>query len=255
MLVLGSLCVVAQGEGIATANASELVQRNPFDPARKPWKTPPARLPTLTTHDLQIEGIIAFGAFRGILAQLDGKLKGSLPANSAGKVRIAVGQTIGAGYVLERVEANHAIILAGTERMTIPIVRKVNRGGAPSQQAAIPVPAQAAMAMATPAPQAQQAPPPDGAAPTALSAVPPPAAVPPVAEAPPAPPMEAAPAVAAGAPPGQPTQGVPQQQPGQGQPMTLLDAIKAAAEAAKNKSANPPSPSPFPFGGALAPKK
>ncbi|MDP2793545.1 MAG: hypothetical protein Q8O25_05590 [Sulfurisoma sp.] len=248
-VVLGNLCV----GGIAAANASELVQRNPFDPGRKPWKTPSARLPTLTTHDLQIEGIIAFGAFRGILAQLDGKLKGSLPANSAGKVRIAVGQTIGAGYVLERVEANHAIVLAGTERMTIPIVRKVNRGGAPSQ-AAIPVPAQAAMAMVTPAPQPQQAPPPDGAAPTSLSAVPPPAAVPSVAEAPPVTSMEVAPAVAAGVPAGQPTQGVPQQ-PGQGQPMTLLDAIKAAAEAAKNKSANPPSPSPFPFGGALAPKK
>ena len=145
------------------AGAGSVVDRNPFDPERKPWKTPPPPLPELTSKDLQIEAVIFFGSHREIVAQLDGRLKGTLPANAAGKVRIRLGQTFGGGYVLDAVTPNQATILAGAVRHTVPILRRAYRGAppAPAQQVAdtashapVPAPAPASAPAAAPAPAA-----------------------------------------------------------------------------------------------------
>ena len=107
------LGLAAMLAGPILAAASEVVDPKAFDPSRKPWKVekPQPDLPELTPKDLSIDAIIAFGQFRGIVAQLDGKLKGALPANAAGKVRIQVGQNFGGGYVLSAIEPNNVVIM------------------------------------------------------------------------------------------------------------------------------------------------
>jgi len=221
------------------ASAVELVDRNPFDPHRKPWKVPPPRtaeLPVLTPQDLQIEAIVAFGSMRGILAQLDGKLRGTLPGNAAGKVRIAVGQSFGSGYVLESVDANQAVVLGGGARYTIPIVRKVNRGSAPlpatmavDQHAAMPLVAPISNLPSHAAGAAGSAPAPAPRAETGVAPMP---------AAPQSPPPVTAHAT------GEPFPAAPQT-PAQ-QPMSLLEAIQAAQAAARNQQ-NPAPPVMNPF--------
>lgn len=237
LALLALLC--PSWHSIGLASAVELVDRNPFDPHRRPWKTPPPRppdLPLLTPQDLQIEAIVSFGPMRGIVAQLDGKLRGSLPANAAGKVRIAVGQSFGAGYVLESVDANQAVVLGGGARYTIPVVRKMIRGSAPVpatmavEQRAAPLPPTAAPAagthgVATPAP----APAPQAG--TFMAPVP---------HAPQAPPTPIA-AQATGEPVPLATPPAPAHQP-----MSLLEAIQAAQAAARNQQGTaPPVVNPF----------
>jgi len=222
------------------ASAVELVDRNPFDPNRQPWKVPPPpppALPFLTPQDLQIEAIVSFGSMRGILAQLDGKLRGTLPANAAGKVRIAVGQSFGAGYVLESVDANQAVVLGGSARYTIPVVRKMNRGAAPvpatmavEQRAAPPVVAPVASPPAVNPAVAGVVPAPAAQTETSTAQVPPAPSSPPPATA-----QAASAPLPATAPPS-----VPQQ------PMSLLEAIQAAQAAARNQqNSSQPVVNPF----------
>jgi len=229
--------------------AAELVDRNPFDPHRKPWPSQPQRLPELpavTAQDLQIEAIVSFGAFRGIIAQLDGRLRGTLPGNSAGKVRIGVGQSFGGGYVLESVAANQAVIQGGSARYTIPVVRKAIRG-------AVPAPATMAVEQraALTAPTAPAAPPTPHSPPTPFTH--PPGSAPgvagaaPGAPAPPGAPGGAAVPLGSPAPPPQaPSVGAATPpQPAQ-QPMSLLEAIQAAQAAARNQQGSaPPVANPF----------
>ncbi|MFA6310289.1 MAG: hypothetical protein WCV99_01225 [Sterolibacterium sp.] len=243
--ILGSLALLAVawpcGHAGGSAVAAELVDRNPFDPHRQPWKAPPPStpaLPALTPQDLQIEGIFSFGSTRGILAQLDGKLRGTLPGNAAGKVRISVGQSFGAGYVLDSVAANQVVVVGGNARYTIPIVRKLNRGPAPMPATLAPE-QRPAPPLATPA-----ASPPAGAASGVAAG---PASVPAQTTAAPiAPGPQAAP------PPATPTQASSQpvpaaaQQTSPPQPMSLLEAIQAAQAAARNQQ-NPPPPAVNPF--------
>jgi hypothetical protein len=224
----------------AAQAANEVVDQNPFDPGRKPWKqekeaAAPA-LPELTPKDLQIDAIISFGQFRGIVAQLDGRLKGALPANAAGKVRIQVGQNFGGGYVLAAVEANHAVVQTGEKRFIVQLLRKINKGGPPApavqaQQAqSAPPPAEPAPAApAAPAPQASQPATPFGApaAVTADGGVAAASAVAP-AEPPPAPAQAAAPAA---------------------QPTSLLDALMKAQEANKLRGTAGATTGGMPFGG------
>ena len=235
MVLLALALACPSWSQIGTAAAGELVDRNPFDPHRRPWKAPPQprpELPELTPEDLQIEAIVSFGQTRGIVAQLDGKLRGTLPGNAAGKVRISVGQHFGAGYVLESIDANQAVILGGSTRYTIPLIRKANRGSAPipatlaaEQRAAPPVVAPVASPPASNPPGA--VPGAAGAAPGAAAQL---APVPP-----PAPPRDPALAVAESAPSAAPQQ-----------PMSLLEAIQAAQEAARNQK-NPSQPTVNPF--------
>ncbi|MCX7175974.1 MAG: hypothetical protein NT159_19030 [Proteobacteria bacterium] len=216
------------------ASAVELVDRNPFDPHRKPWKVPPTpqpELPVLTPQDLQIEAIVSFGSMRGIIAQLDGKLRGTLPGNAAGKVRINVGQSFGAGYVLESVAANQVVVLGGSARYTIPIVRKMNRGSAPvpatmavEQRAAQPATLPFAAPLASP----------QAGTPGVAGVAPAPAAQTETTIAPAPPPAQAASAPTA----------APQTPPQQ--PMSLLEAIQAAQAAARNQQ-NPSQPVVNPF--------
>ena len=226
-------CLSASWHTVGVASAVELVDRNPFDPHRQPWKStplPPPELPVLTPQDMQIEAIVSFGSMRGILVQLDGKLRGTLPGNAAGKVRIAVGQSFGAGYVLESVAADQVVVLGGSARFSIPVVRRSTRGAAPpaaamaaDQRPAAPFGA----AIANPPgsnPRAAGI----SAAPAAQSE----AAMPPVAPAPGQ--------VAAEAPPN-----TAQQTPSQ-QPMSLLEAIQAAQAAARNQQ-SPSAPVVNPF--------
>lgn len=217
------------------ASAVELVDRNPFDPHRKPWKAPPPSLPALpalTPQDLQIEAIVSFGATRGIVAQLDGKLRGTLPANAAGKVHIAVGQSFGTGYVLESIAANQAVVLGGSTRYTIPVIRRSNRG---------PAPAPATMAAEQRAVQ-PAAPVQSVTAPVATS---PPTSTPGVAVATPAPAAQTDRAVAPLPPAPQPAPAAAPQTPSQ-QPMSLLEAIQAAQAAARNQQGPaPPAVNPF----------
>lgn len=228
--------LLAAGLMPSVPSASEVVDQNPFAPGRKPWKEEkeiPA-LPELTPKDLQIDAIISFGRFRGIVAQLDGRLKGTLPANAAGKVRIQVGQNFGGGYVLAHIEPNHVVIQAGSQRFNIPLLRKASKGGPP------------------PAPVAHiqeqgAAPPPP--APVQPAAAPLPAPAPAAANSPIAPSPEQAVAGLPGAEsaaaqqPAQPSNGQPA-----GQPMSLLDAIRRAQEAAKARpggAAAPAQGTPF----------
>lgn len=218
------------------ALANEIVDQNPFAPDRKPWKQEkkeeePAPLPELTPKDLQIDAIIVFGQFKGIVAQLDGRLKGTLPANAAGKVRIQVGQNFGGGYVLAALDANQVTVQAGRKRFTVPLLRKMNKGGpppAPVLQAQEQVNAQQAAANA-----------PAAAPPPALP-VPPPAPI-------------AAPAAAGTAPPspfGQPQTGdAAAQTPGTTQPPnSLMDAILRAQETSRARGASNAQPQGVPFG-------
>ena len=231
---------------IGTASAVELVDRNPFDPHRRPWKTPPPRppdLPVLTPQDLQIEAIVSFGPMRGIIAQLDGKLRGSLPANAAGKVRIAVGQSFGAGYLLESVDANQAVVLGGSARYTIPVVRKMARGSTPVpatmavEQRAAPLPPAVAPAASAP-----------GVAGIAPAAAPAPQAGTSMVPVPPAPQPQPTPMAAQAT--GEPVPAATPPAPAH-QPMSLLEAIQAAQAAARNQQgAVPPVVNPF-----LVPKK
>jgi len=240
--IAGVLLVAA----VVNAAAADIVQRNPFDPHRQPWPEPPAPaavLPALTAQDLQVEAIFSFGALRGIVAQLDGKLKGALPASAAGKVRISLGQSFGEGYVLESVDSNQVVVTGGAARYTIPLLRKTNRGAAPA-----PAIAAASQAIMSTAPLMAAAPTgiegggaapmaaaPAEAAPPTAAALPPPEPQPAAA---PAPAPEPAPAQAAAA-----TTAAPQKS---GQPMTLLDAIRAAQAAARNaQNAAPPPANPF----------
>lgn len=239
-LILAFACTLL----IGSAGAVELVDRNPFDPHRQPWKLPPPpppELPALTPQDLQIEAIVSFGSFRGILAQLDGKLRGSLPGNSAGKVRIAIGQRFGAGYVLESVDANQAVVQGGSARFTIPIIRRANRGSAPApaamaqeQRVAQPIPPFPSQPSSAPgAPAAAQAP--AAQADTSIAAIPP-APQP----APPPLPMNAA-AESTPAPVQQASSPNPSPQP-----MSLLEAIQAAQAAARNQqNSSQPAINPF----------
>lgn len=236
--VLTLLAVVCPSwHAIGTASAVELVDRNPFDPQRRPWKAPPPpqpEMPVLTPQDLQIEAIVAFGPMRGIVAQLDGKLRGSLPANAAGKVRIAVGQSFGAGYVLESVDANQAVVQGGNARYTIPVLRKVTRGSAP-----LPATLAVDQRIAPPPPVAS----PPVSAPSMAGAAPAPALqsgtfIAPVAPAAPPPPMTAQTSSEA-IPPATPPAPIQQ-------PMSLLEAIQAAQAAARNQQGSaPPIVNPF----------
>ena len=231
--ILGILTLLAVvcpcWHAIGTASAVELVDRNPFDPHRRPWKAPPPlqpELPVLTPQDLQVEAIVSFGPMRGIVAQLDGKLRGTLPGNAAGKVRIAVGQSFGAGYVLESVDANQVVVLGGSARYTIPVLRKLTRGSAP-------VPATMAVDQRIAPPAAV----PGAPAATAGAAAPVPAlpsgtSMAPVAPAAPPPPM-AAQAASEAVPPAIPPAPIQQ-------PMSLLEAIQAAQAAARNQQGSPP---------------
>jgi hypothetical protein len=220
--LLAFLCAGVLGTP-GLASASEVVDQNPFDPGRKPWKQEKAvpELPELTPKDLQIDAIISFGAFRGIIVQLDGKLKGALPANAAGKVRIQVGQNFGGGYVLAAIEPNQAVIQTGAKRFFVPLLRKISKGGppAPALQAAEPAPAPSPFA---PSPGSAPAAP----APTAVDGQP----------------VGLLPAIQQAAADAQQTQ-----QPAQpaepaasnaqpGQPMSLLDAIRRAQEATAAKA-------------------
>lgn len=217
-------------------SANDIVAANPFDPGRKPWKqekeSSPA-LPELTPKDLQIDAIISFGQFRGIIAQLDGRLKGSLPASAAGKVRIQVGQNFGGGYVLSSLEPNQVVIQSGEKRFTIPLLRKVSKGGPPApavqaQEQMSTIPA----AQAAPVPVAVEAPAtPSSAAPTAPAA--------PVSGNPLSPPVAPANPFAGLSP--SPTPESPAEAAPPAQPASLLDAIKKAQEAAKSR-ANPVQP-------------
>jgi len=235
--ILTLLAVVCLSwQAIGAASAVELVDRNLFDPQRRPWKAPPPpqpEMPVLTPQDLQIEAIVAFGPMRGIIAQLDGKLRGSLPANAAGKVRIAVGQSFGAGYLLESVDANQAVVQGGNARYTIPVLRKVTRGSAP-----LP---------ATLAVDQRIAPPPVAS---------PPFSAPGTVGAAPAPPLQSgtfmAPVAPAAAPPPMAAQASSEAIPPAippapiQQPMSLLEAIQAAQAAARNQQgAAPPIVNPF----------
>lgn len=232
--VLGTsamLIVLLVSGPISPAFGGELSTNNPFDPQRKPWPVPvaaPAPLPPLTAQDLQIEGAVVFGSLRGVLVQLDGRLKGVLPANSAGKLRIAEGQTFGPGYVLETVTPTHVVIRAGTDRQTVPIVRRGSRG----QPAPIPVPAQAALAVPQPSPGPQVT----GATdPTGLPGTGQPVASPvPSIQSPPVAAMTDQQHSGSGANP-------VGAQPSNAAPKTLLEAIMAAREAA-NRSQQQPSP-------------
>ncbi len=218
--------------------ANEIVESNPFDPGRKPWKQEkeaPPPLPELTPKDLQIEAIISFGHFRGIIAQLDGRLKGTLPANAAGKVRIQVGQNFGGGYILSSLEPNQVVVQGGEKRFSIPLLRKVNKGGTPA-------PAMQAQEQASSAPSAQPAP-------VAVEAA--------------SPSPQTTPAISASgnsssptlAPAGNPFAGLPTspqpESPAEAaapaQPTSLLDAIRKAQESAKSR-ANPVQPG-IPFSG------
>lgn len=226
--------------------ANEIIESNPFDPGRKPWKQQkeaPPPLPELTPKDLQIEAIISFGQFRGIIAQLDGRLKGTLPANAAGKVRIQVGQNFGGGYTLSSLEPNQVVVQGGEKRFSIPLLRKVNKGGAPA-------PAMQAQEQVSIAPSAQPVP----VAAEAPASAPPPS---------PPPSSPGTPAISAAgnspppplAPAGNPFAGLPtSSQPespaeaaAPAQPMSLLDAIRKAQETAKSR-ANPVQPG-IPFTG------
>jgi predicted component of type VI protein secretion system len=223
--------------GMAQA-ANTVVEQNPFDPGRKPWKQEKEAapsLPELTPKDLQIDAIIAFGQFRGIVAQLDGRLKGALPANAAGKVRIQVGQNFGGGYVLAAIEPNHAVVQSGDKRFTVQLLRKINKGGppAPAVQAQQAQPAPAAPPAAEPAPGAP--------APQAAAPAPAPFAAPAAVAAdsgavaaPAAAPVEPAPAQAAS-----PT----------AQPNSLLDALMKAQEAQKARGTAGATSGGIPFGG------
>lgn len=226
---------------VEIASAVELVDRNPFDPHRQPWKVPPPAppdLPVLTPQDLQIEAIVSFGSIRGILAQLDGKLRGTLPGNAAGKVRIGVGQSFGAGYILESVDANQAVVLGGSARYTIPVVRKMNRGAAPvpatmavEQRAAAPVVAPVASPPTSSPASVGTAPASAAQADTSVAPVPPASST--------APPPVAAQAASAGAPAGAPAAPAPQ-------PMSLLEAIQAAQAAARSQQgSSQPAVNPF----------
>jgi len=226
--------------GLGSASASSIVEHNPFDPQRKMWPPPPpppppppAPLPQLTPQDIAVEAIILFGDYRGILAQLSGKLKDALPANAAGKVRIAIGQTFGPGYVLERVEPNQVVVTGrGGSTSVIPLVRRTVSGAPPAAAAA---PLAHPFIAAAPAPAEPAAP------------VPPPPPAGEGAHPPPAPTTGGAPAGGDGAAAAAPNaQAAPPAQPAQ-QPMTLLDAIRAAQERAKQSGA---APTPkLPFGG------
>lgn len=244
LIVLAALALVGP-TAAGKASASDLVTRNPFDPHRQPWKTPPPAapdLPVLTPQDLQIEAIISFGTMQGIIAQLDGKLRGSLPSNAAGKVRINVGQSFGSGYVLESIDANQAVVLGGSARYSIPVVRKMNRGTAPAPAT------MAAEQRATP-PSANapiSAPGPVGAVspqPVSVTAAP-------VPLVPPPPPFQAATQQAATASEPMAATAQPPQTPPQ-QPMSLLEAIQAAQAAARNQQ-GPSQPVANPF---VIPKK
>jgi hypothetical protein len=221
------------------ASASEVVDQNPFDPSRKPWKVekPQPDLPELTPKDLSIDAIIAFGQFRGIVAQLDGKLKGALPANTAGKVRIQVGQNFGGGYVLSAIEPNSVVIQAGAKRFTVAMLRKISKGGppAPAIQAAEPAPAPTSPFAA-----------PQAAAPTApAEGQAPPGLVQAIQQ------MTDASGQAQGAAQAQP-QAAPQPQPEANQPAanSLLDAIRRAQEASAAKGRGGGAPAGgIPFGG------
>jgi len=215
-------------------SANDIVASNPFDPGRKPWKQEKEAapsLPELTPKDLQIDAIISFGQFRGIIAQLDGRLKGSLPASAAGKVRIQVGQNFGGGYVLSSLEPNQVVIQGGEKRFTIPLLRKVSKGGAPAP--AVQAQEQAAtMSSAQPAPTpvVVEAPatPPSAAPATPVSGNPPSALAAPAVN-----PFAGLPTSAA---PESPAEAAPP-----AQPASLLDAIRKAQEAAKSR-ANPVQP-------------
>lgn len=238
----------ASWNGVGIAAAGELVDRNPFDPQRKPWKAPPPtqpELPALTPQDLQIEAIVAFGAMQGIVAQLDGKLRGSLPSNAAGKVRIRVGQSFGAGYVLESIAADQAVVLGGSTRYTIPVLRRASRGSAPmpatlaTEPRAAPHAAFVSEPISSPAALPVAPPPPvgsaTGAAPAPLQFAPPSPPPPPPA------PMQAAGGPAIG---GQVSPSAAQTPPQQ--PMSLLEAIQAAQAAARNQQGSaPPVMNPF----------
>lgn len=215
------------------SSANDIVASNPFDPGRKPWKqekeSSPA-LPELTPKDLQIDAIISFGQFRGIIAQLDGRLKGSLPASAAGKVRIQVGQNFGGGYVLSSLEPNQVVIQGGEKRFTIPLLRKVSKGGPPAPAVQVPEQVSTIPAVqAAPVPVAVEAPAtPSSAAPAA-----------PVSGNPLSPPAAPANPFAGLLPspaPESPAEAAPP-----AQPSSLLDAIKKAQEAAKSR-ANPVQP-------------
>jgi hypothetical protein len=221
--------------------ANDIVNNNLFDPSRKPWipakevPPPPPPLPDLTPKDLQIDAILVFGQFRGIIAQLDGQLKGALPANAVGKVRIQIGQNFGAGYTLASVEPNHVVVQTGDKRFVVPLLRKINRGGPPA-----PTP--------SPAPPADQ-----------QTSAPPPASIPaPSPGSPPASPFgitpgAAASATTASAPPASQTAPPPPTPPETphaneasqvqaSSPMSLLDAIRQAQEAAKSRSGSNQAP-------------
>jgi hypothetical protein len=244
------------------ASASALEQRNPFDPTRKPPPPvvkppdPPPPPPALTAKDLRLEGIVAYGAFRGVLAILDGQLKNSLPANRAGRVRIAVGQSFGNGYTLERVEPGQAIISAGTARYRIPMVRQVD-GNLPPP----PEPATAPPSAPPPAPVAQA---PSGTAPAAAPGANNPflsggALAPSASPVAPAMPASAAPVQAAAAetsPAATSAETTPEAtsepaatapaEPTGNQPKSLLEAILQAQQAAKNRPAGAAVPAnPF----------
>lgn len=140
-----TICLLlATGLISSLSSASEVADQNPFDPGRKPWKEEKEvpTLPELTPKDLQIDAIISFGQFRGIVAQLDGRLKGYLPANAAGKVRIQVGQNFG-GYELAAIEPNLVVVKAGNKRFNIPLLRKVSKGGPPAPATQVPEPSPA----------------------------------------------------------------------------------------------------------------
>lgn len=245
--LLGTLALLALAwpcwHAGGTVFAAELVDRNPFDPHRQPWKAPPPSLPALpalTPQDLQIEGIFSFGSTRGILAQLDGKLRGTLPGNAAGKVRISVGQSFGAGYVLESVAANQAVVLGGTARYTIPVVRKLNRGPAPMPATMAPE-QRPTPPVATPFAAPASNPPADSASGMGVGVAAPPSALAPPPPGPTAVPQQLPAPVQATSPP------VPAAaQQTSPQPMSLLEAIQAAQAAARNQQ-NPPQPVVNPF--------
>ncbi len=238
-VALTALVCVAESAAAFDSNG-----RNPFDPAGKPWTPPEPPLPAISAQDLQITGVLIFGNSREILAQLEGKLKTALPPNSAGTVRIAVGQSFGGGYVLESAEGHQVVVRGGSERFVIPVLRRSTSGrGAP---ASIPAPAQAALsqnfgapspaaneqagfqASQPQAPQPAMEPAPAQSAQTesgqGMTATSPPAAAPAVATS------DAGQAAT----------------PSTGQPKTLLQAIMEARAAAKAKADAPP-PAPFGF--------
>lgn len=238
--------LLALGAIAPNVTASVIIERNPFDPSRKPSKVevaPLPPLPELTPKDLQIEAIIAFGQFRGVVAQLDGKLKGSLPANAAGKVRIAVGQSFG-GYVLESVEPKGATIQGGSRSFMVPLVRRTFSGSAPAPAMAAPAPAH--VETPPPAPMPSAAPTLPAATSAATAATP---GAGPFGQ--PASPAGVAPAPTSAAAAAAPQESAAQAQAPQGGAMTLLDAIRQAQEASKARSAGGANAAPqgVPFGG------